>query len=258
MTTVDVLLPVRAPAPWLHLTLAGLAAQSYPDWRLLVVVHGDDNGIAELVRDSGVPAEILYAPPTMTLPEVLNLGIGHSSAEYLARLDADDIPLPDRLAVQVRFLQDHPDCVAVGSSVELIDEDGTFLGLREPPPTQAKVLSALRWKTPIVHPSMLFRREPIAQLGGYSTLAEHTEDYDLWLRAATLGWLCALPQPLTQYRIHAGQVSSTKAISKEASDRVLQSRIALARARHESVLLARARHIAWNARQARRRARLSS
>lgn len=258
MTTVDVLLPVRAPTPWLHLTLAGLAAQSYSDWRLLAVIHGEDNGIAKLIRDSGVPAAILYAPTTLTLSEVLNLGIEHSDAEYLARLDSDDIPLPDRFATQVAFLQAHPDCVAVGSSVELIDENGRFLGLRQPPPTAAKVLSALRWKTPIVHPSMLFRREPITELGGYSSLAEHTEDYDLWLRAATRGALCALAQPLTQYRIHAGQISSTKAISKEASDRILQSRITLARTRHESVLLARARHIAWNARQARRRARLSS
>lgn len=258
MSRVDVLLPVRAPAPWLQQTLAGLALQTYTNWRLLAVVHGEDRGIAEVIHESGVPAEILYAPSTLTLSEVLNLGIEHSDAEYLARLDADDIPLPARLALQVAFLQARPDCVAVGSTVELIDEDGNFLGLRQPPPTEAKVLSALRWKTPIVHPSMLLRREPIAELGGYSKLAEHTEDYDLWLRAATKGSLCALPQALTQYRVHSGQVSSNKAISKLASDRILQMRVALARHRHESVLFARLRHLAWNARQARRRARLSS
>lgn len=249
MTRVSVLIPVRSPAPWLDDTLAGLLSQTISDWELVVVVHGDDAGLEAQVHSRVATGRVLAAPVEWTLPQVLNHGLAACTGEVVARLDADDIPEPARLARQVEYLRDHPDVVLVCTPVALVDESGAALGREVGPTDEAQLIRGMRWKCVIQHPSVMFRRQAVLELGGYDPRARHVEDYELWLRLAGRGRLGLLAEPLTRYRVHPAQVTRTTVIGRPARELVGSARRAWARQRGESVLMARVRQAVWAGRQ---------
>ena len=241
---VDVLLPIRLPAPWLEETLRSLAAQTSQDWHLIAVVHGEAGNIAETIRHHVLSTTVLKAPSTASLSEVLNLGIAAATAPYIARIDADDVAEPDRLARQLEAMEQHEGLGIVCTPVTFIDEHGRVTGAT----TSAGegILRGLRWKNVIAHPTVMVRRAALTEAGGYDGRAWHVEDYELWLRLAATSQVLELPEPLLRYRIHSGQVTRTKAIPASSRAVVGQARRSLARARGESVLAARIRHLVWS------------
>lgn len=246
--SVDVLLPTRAPAPWLGETLDGLNAQVGCSWRLIAVVHGDASELTPLILGRVPDAVIVPMPPDARLQDLLNAGLAACSAPYVARQDHDDIPEPTRLAVQRTFLDEHPAVLAVGSAATIIDERGDTVGFR-PLPVGPQVLKRLRWKSALVHPSVMFRKVAVDEAGRYDPGATHAEDYELWLRLAAQGDLDNLPEPLLRYRVHSEQVSRAKAVPQATRRIVARSRRALARSRRESVLMAQVRQAVWSAPQ---------
>ncbi len=246
--SVDVLLPTRAPAPWLAEALDGLNAQVGCTWRLIAVVHGDPGELTPLILARVPDAVIVPMPSDARLQDLLNAGLDACTAPYVARQDHDDIPEPTRLAVQRNFLDEHPSVFAVGSAATIIDERGDEVGIRRLP-VGAEVLRLLRWKSALVHPSVMFRRAAVDEAGGYDPGATHAEDYELWLRLAALGDLDNLPEPLLRYRVHSQQVSRAKAVPHATRVAVAKSRRALARSRQESVLMAHLRQVVWSAPQ---------
>ena len=118
---VDVLLPVRSPAPWLEATLAGLMRQTMSSWRLVAVCHGESPAVAETIRSLVPDALILTAPEEGGLPDVLNLGLASCTAEFVARIDSDDIPAPDRFERQVQFLASHTHALATEFTIAPYD-----------------------------------------------------------------------------------------------------------------------------------------
>jgi len=250
---VDVLIPVRAPAPWLAETLAGVAAMTGPNRQVIIALHGMGPEVEEAVARSGVSATIVPVAQSATLAEVLNAGLAAGSAPYVARLDADDIPLPHRLEVQVRALQQDPDCAVVCSSKLLIDIRGGRIGLRRAPANAAALLLGMRWKNVIWHPTVLMRLAVVEELGGYNVAAQHAEDYDLWLCVLQHWRIEPIAEPLIEYRLHASQVTAAKAIPRESAAIIAATRRSLAQARGESLVAARLRQSVWSARQATRR-----
>ena len=118
-------------------------------------------------------------------------------------MDADDICMPTRFSKQMAYLNENPECVAVGSRVILIDPDGKSLRLfsealdHEPIENQN-----LKGNTGICHPSVALRRSAVLAVGGYRDQFKHAEDLDLFLRLAEHGRLANLPDALLSYRQH--------------------------------------------------------
>jgi glycosyltransferase involved in cell wall biosynthesis len=246
---IDVLLPVRTPAPWLGETLYGLRQQTYANWRLVAVIHGEDEQISSQILANFPSSIIVVVDESFGLSDVLNTGLASCSSEFIARIDSDDIPLPTRFERQIEFLSLNPKIVSVGSSVTLINEDSQLLGRVMGVQSQDKLMSGLKWKNLLAHPSVMYRRTEVISAGGYDSLAKHVEDYCLWLTLGASGDLDSLTEPLTEYRVHSAQVSQTKVIGRIARKRVLQARIGYAKGRDESVLMARLRHGIWSTRQ---------
>jgi glycosyltransferase involved in cell wall biosynthesis len=242
--SVELLMAVRGPAPWLEQTLSSLAAQTLATWSFICVLDGPDRQIHDQVLSRMPSARILTMPAETGLVGCLNAGVAHGSAPLIARLDADDLAHPERLATQQRFLADHSDYVVLGTSLRLIDAQGRSLG-HLPGPDRAHALRRLRWRSAIAHPSVMMRRSALEQVGGYRPEAKGVEDFDLWLRMATVGTVGSLPDELTHYRIHAGQVSRTARFSDSAQATLLDARLQLASARGESRSMARVRHAVW-------------
>jgi glycosyltransferase involved in cell wall biosynthesis len=245
---VDVLLPVRAPAPWLDQALDSIVGQQMSGWRLLLVMDGYSadvqNVIDELPPLTAKRVEVL--PEGSGLVAALNHGLSVSHAQFIARLDADDVCRPERLSRQVAYMSEQANCVALGTGVEHSDEHGDVLGIRGPS-KPGTLVGKLRWRCPIAHPTAMIRRESIVEVGGYRAVARHAEDFDLWLRLAAKGEIHAIPEVLLSYRLHGNQVTSGLKFPRVTRRAVLESRLALADARGESRLAARTRHATWQA-----------
>jgi hypothetical protein len=168
----------------------------------------DTAALVEAVQRRDARVRLLRLTGRSGLVEALNFGLNQARGAFLARLDADDLAVPDRLEKQVRFLAAHPAVAVVGSALELIDSKGSPIGRVDPPTDPSAVSLGLLDANVLAHPAVLIRRECLEEVGGYRAPFRHAEDYDLWLRIADRHALANIAEPLTMYRIHADQVSA--------------------------------------------------
>ena len=220
------LLPVKNGMPYLPETLASIASQTYPHWKILAWDNGStDSTVEELHRwiPSRLPGKVITGHP-LSLGNCLAEMVQQSETEFCARIDADDINLPERLASQVEFLHQHPEIAVVGTQAYRIDEYGTNHGLWRPYPLHHDGIVDLFMRGCVMwHPSVLFRRSQVLEVGNYQDIfvdgmRSPTEDYDLWLRMACRYPLANLAQPLLQYRVHSHSITQTNSKVKAADD----------------------------------------
>jgi hypothetical protein len=137
------------------------------------------------------------------LSAALNAGVAAARGEYLARMDADDISVPDRLDKQVAFLDAHPSCVAAGAWIEVVDEAERHIGLKTFVTTHDAISAALlRGISPMAHPTVVVRRDALRAAGGYDGHRYPSEDLDLWFRLRDSGELANLGEALLRHRRH--------------------------------------------------------
>lgn len=137
------------------------------------------------------------------LSPALNAGLAAARGAYVARMDADDISVPDRLRKQVAYLDAQPACVAAGAWIEVIDEAGQHIGLKTFVETHDEICAALmRGISPIAHPTVVVRSDVLRSAGGYDARFYPSEDLDLWLRLADRGELANLNAVLLLHRRH--------------------------------------------------------
>jgi len=182
--------------------------QNLVDFELLLVINGvNARTISQHLhekykQDSRVR---VVETPIHLLNFSLSLGLHLARAPYVARMDADDVSHPDRLARQLDFMERHPSVAVLGSAYELIDEIGGVHGIVSPPESDSDIRRCLRYRNPICHPSVLLRKQAILQVGGYLG-GQNAEDYDLWLRIALdPAWQFAnMPDVLLSYNSAPG------------------------------------------------------
>jgi hypothetical protein len=214
---VAVLLPARDAAATLRAAAVSILRGSFRDLTLLVVDDGSRDATAEVAarlaeRD---PRVRLIRGPGEGIARALNRALAGVDAPLLARMDADDVAWPRRLALQVEALQADATLAAVGAQVRLLPRALVRDGMRRYVAwlngltTPALVARDLFVEAPLVHPATLLRRAPLEALGGWRD-GPFPEDYDLWLRLAGAGGrLTNLPTTLLDWRESAGRLTRT-------------------------------------------------
>lgn len=203
MSRVSVLLPVRNPRlDWLDLAITSVLLQSLREWELLVVVD-DATPLSEFLERYGDERiRHLHLPHMPGLPAALNHGLSEAGAPLVARVDADDICEPERLAKQLALFDQDERLDVAGSQLLVIDETGSVIGRRRYPTAHDDIVASLRRYCCIGHPSVMFKRARIIDAGGYAAM--RGEDYDLWCRLAAAGARFANhPEALIRYRYHS-------------------------------------------------------
>jgi GT2 family glycosyltransferase len=138
----------------------------------------------------------------------LNKGLAYCTADYVARMDADDICAPHRFAVQAEYLDAHPHCVCVGGLFMNIDETGAHHGIYRYSRNRATSLKSFPVRVALTcHPLAMLRRSVLSTVGGYRNTFPHAEDYDLFLRIAEHGTVENPEEVLLYYRTHSKSVS---------------------------------------------------
>lgn len=222
-------MPVRNAVDTLDECLDSIAQQSFKHYEILVIDDGSSDGSVELVsrwaeRDARV--KLLTQPP-LGLVAALNRGLSEAQTPLIARMDADDVMYPERLARQIAFLMDHPQIDLVATQVRLFPDEQIQAGYAEYVRWQNSCLSPeeiseeMFVESPVAHPSVMFRREVVCALGGYRE-GDFPEDYDLWFRLMQSGHRMAkLAEVLLDWRESEGRLSRIDPrCSREAFDRL--------------------------------------
>ena len=213
MPHLSIILPCYNAERYLAATMLSIGAQTYRDFEFVIVNDGStDNSqqVLESFAKNDHRIKVISRPNTGYV-KALREAIEKSTGRLIARMDADDIAKPDRLAKQVAFMEAHPEVVVLGGSYNLIDSEGRRLRtMNQPTDHDTLVQQCLGGTTPICHPLSMFRRDVYERVGGYDESTCPAEDLDLWLRMSEVGQLACLPDVLLDYRLHAGSVSETK------------------------------------------------
>lgn len=194
--------------------------QTFGDFEFLILDDGSRDGTrgileAYAARDSRV---LPIFRENRGLIASLNQLLAAARAPLIARMDADDICLPERFAAQQAFLAANPQYGVVGCNCDDIDEDGDPWPVDSPPypETHTAFLAAIEADRPLLcHPSVMYRRDIVLSVGGYHPAFRHCEDLDLWLRLASVTQLGSLPEIFTRYRHYGDQVSSRHATEQQ-------------------------------------------
>jgi glycosyltransferase involved in cell wall biosynthesis len=199
---VSVLLPVRNGARTLPAALASLRGQTFTDFEVLVLDDGSSDGSGALAGAFGDPRIRLLADGAQRgLAARLNEGVRAARGSLVARMDADDLCFPERLARQVRFLQQHPETDLVGCrAVVFRDADAGLIGLLQPPASH-EALTRRPWnRIPLPHPSWMGRRAWFERHPYRDPEVMRAEDQELLLRAMPTSRYACLPDVLLGYR----------------------------------------------------------
>jgi len=212
-----------------------ILAQSFGDFEFLIVDDGSTDNSPAVLDDYARrdPRIRLWHEPNRGLIASLNLMIAHAQGELIARMDGDDIALPERFARQVAFFDAYPDHGVLGTNTHEIDDAGAVTECTDFHPfDHDEIVAALSRGSPFCHSSIMMRRDVLARIGGYRAAYRHCEDYDLWLRLSTQTRLANLPDRLLFYRRSPGQISNRHVVEQ-------QTGAAIARLAHEARLAGR-------------------
>jgi len=260
--SVSILLPFRDASETLPECLASIRAQTLGDYELLCIDDGSTDTGPRLIRALAAadPRIRLSANPGRGLVQALNHGLAIARAPLVARMDADDLMHPRRLARQLSAMRADPGITVLASRVEAFSDTGLTDGFRDYVAWQNRCVSAraiagdIYLEAPVAHPSVMLRRSAVVTAGGYRQGA-FPEDYELWLRLLQAGYrIEKLPQTLLRWRDHAGRLSrQDPRCGREAFDALRARYLAL----DPRLLAAREHLVIWGAgRRTRQRVRL--
>lgn len=206
---VTVLMSVYNGEKYLSEAIDSILAQTYPDFEFLIIDDASSDGSLEIVKSYVDPRIRLIAnQERMGLAANLNRGIQLAFGEYIARMDADDISMPQRLEKQVAFMQTNPDIAASGTCAIDMTVSGLDLKVRK----VRRGGSLRRWiwmPSPLIHPTVIFKKSVVEKFG-YDVSLEPAEDYGLWIGLHCAGArLDNLSEVLLRYRVHEQSVTSS-------------------------------------------------
>ena len=207
---VSVLMSVHDGAATVREAIDSVLAQTLADLELIVVDDGSTDATPDIlarVRDTRVR---VHTQRRQGLTRALATAQALSRAPLLARLDADDVALPERLARQRAFLDAHPEVGLLGTGAREVDADGRAVRVIAPPTDDATIRRALIRENPFVHSSVAMRRSVVERAGGYDPRWPVAQDYDLWMRMSRLTRLANLGDVLVVRRLSAGRVGVTR------------------------------------------------
>ena len=205
MLVTVVMATFNEPAPIVTKAIQSILHQSLTDLEL-IVIDDSTNDLTRAAIDAAAAADdrvqLVRRDERIGFVPALNIGLERAKGLYIARMDGDDMALADKLAVQVEFLEQHPEVTLVGSAIEIVDQHDKVRSERHYPLTQRAINRYSMLRSPVAHPTVLFRREVVDRGFRYDERLKRCEDLDLWLRLMNRGYRFAnIDRPLLRYRV---------------------------------------------------------
>lgn len=184
-TKVSVIMPVYNGMPYLKDAVKSIISQTYRNWEMIIINDASlDKSAFFLKSINDKRVVVLTNTKNLGIAKSLNIGLSKAKGRYIARMDADDISMPQRLEKQIRFLMKNRSVDLCGTFATLIDKNGKKIGKLHYPQMPAEIKKKLVLYNPILHPSLMAREAMFKKLKGYDEEFDGAEDYELLMRGS--------------------------------------------------------------------------
>ena len=205
---VTVLMPAYNAAGYIAEAIGSVLQQSFTDFELLIVDDGSSDNTVFMIRQFNDPRIRLLQQERKGIGAALNTGLQSARGCYVARFDADDICLPQRLQRQYDFLESNSHYVLAGCDAEYIAEAGDHLfDFICPAHSHEEIMKQLYSSCPFIHSGVMYRKDIVLQAGGYPVHAHNFEDHLLWIQLAGRGLYHNIPEQLIKVRFNPGSAT---------------------------------------------------
>ncbi len=218
---VSVIMPVFNAAKHIGESITSILSQSYLNVELIIVNDGSTDGSDGVIRSFTDERIIYRSTPNGGVAAALNTALASATGQLIARQDADDVSLPQRIQEQVALFANNPNIVIAGTWANIMDEERRPIGSHEHPTTNAAIQFQLLFDVPFVSSSVMFRASALEFAKGFDGDPRVFEDYDMWSRIARTGHCANIPEALLNYRVVGSGLSHTTTNSQE---RVIEQR----------------------------------
>ena len=215
-TEITVLMAVYNGEKYVREAIESILSQTFKDFEFLIVDDGSDDTTPRILaeyKDSRI--KIVHNPKNIGLAASLNTGLKLSSGKFIARQDADDISMPERLDRQVSFIHNKKDIALVGTWVLTINSNGEKVDKVIYPCDDATIRKNIVLRNQFAHGSVMYRKEAVVSAGCYNELFRFSEDYNLWVRLVEFGEAANIPEFLYKWRMAEPIFYSEKKIGEE-------------------------------------------
>lgn len=225
---VSVLMAVyhKDKAQWLQQAIDSILNQTVkPDEIILVIDGWIGKNLERVIATNSAKLKLVRLKQNQGLWYALNAGLKEARNELVARMDSDDIAVPDRLKKQIEAFQKDPSLDIVGAQIaEFEGSVDNVVSYRKVPTEMREILKFARFRSPFNHPVVMYKKDAVMSLGGYRELYR-TEDYDLWIRMLNAGKKAInLKDSLLWYRLSdANMARKTNAIANKEIRKVYKN-----------------------------------
>lgn len=196
--SISIVMPAYNASRYIGEAIDSVLAQTYKDFELVIVNDGSTDNTVDIINSYRDPRiRLIHNPKNMGIVATLNNGIKEARAKYIARLDADDVAMPQRLELQLNYLKAHPDVELLGSWGKTFVEDTN--DCKDLIINNNDLAFNLLFFNPIIHSSVVFKKATIMREGMYRQ--NYAEDFDLWSRMLHKYKMHILEESLVFYRL---------------------------------------------------------
>jgi glycosyltransferase involved in cell wall biosynthesis len=250
---VTILMPVCDGERFLQEAIDSILVQTFTGFEFLILDDASADSSRSIVLGYDDPRiRLLTNDRNLGVTRTLNRGIQQARGRYMARMDADDVSMPERLERQVAHLDANPNCAVVTTFARIIDTDSVPQGEICLDLSPVELDRQLQLQNRLIHGAVMMRADVVRRLGAYDEAMKRSQDYDLWLRISDEHAIHTLPEFLYSWRQHGQGISSLYAdeqdrYAAQARDSARRRRIdrILARLREGQLSAAQATRIVW-------------
>ena len=203
-------MPVWNGESHLREAIESILAQTERNFEFLIVDDGSTDGTVAIIESYQDARIRLIRQEHEGIVVALNRGVAESRADWIARMDADDIAYPQRFEKQLALVRANPEAVLCHTHIRIIGEERYVTPAGRFVRSESLALLRLCYQTPIVHPTVMFRKDAFLACGGYLAEERHAEDYGLWGRLVLQGAVVGCATPLLDFRVHQASISKQK------------------------------------------------
>jgi len=205
-------------------SINSILQQTYSDFELIVINDGSTDKTGDIVKQIGDKRICLITQDNRGLAASLNRAISLVRGKYVARMDDDDIALPERLQCQIDYMLANSEIDIVGGQAWIIDQNDCIIGEMKKPLGKDNIKKYIEYACPIIHPTYLVKAEVYKAVGGYREYIGNAEDYDFLLRVVDSGYLLAnVIKKVILYRVYPSD-SARKNFSKNSMVQMVNTR----------------------------------
>ena len=217
---ITVLMSVYNGEQHLREAVDSILDQTCQDFEFVIINDASNDRTKEILDSYQDPKIIIiHNQKNLGLTKSLNIGLKKARGTYVARMDADDISLPNRLKKQEEFLNTHTDTVCVGGETIVIDESGKEHGVKKFLDNPDLIRFKMTVANQMAHPTVMFRKTTIMKNGGYDENFKYVQDFELWSKLLRGKYRFSnIPEPILLYRYHAFSITQGASSKNPAYD----------------------------------------